>query len=535
MTTILTSTITTVDIEKLKYEFQSSGFILLNVIPTNGILPTTAELAGTIINPQLAIAQNILDSHIDTKLENITLSGKDEAVLSTTNPGSVKLNVQGQGWLVNSSRDLIPSQDNSYKLGTPTNKISEVNAENLNLSGNAIIQGDLTVNGTNVILNTTTLAIEDNEIILNANTVGFPVLDAQIRIERSLAPDALVKWDETLEEWQVGVTGNIEKIATSSDLSSISGHISNTSNPHSVTKAQVGLSDVTNDAQLTRGSGDFSNGITQKSSPVGADRILIEDSAASNAKKFIIVQNINHADLAGSGFNSHALIDAHLASTTNPHSVTKTQVGLANVTNDAQLKRGNADFTSFSQKTSPSGSDVIVIEDSADSFSKKYILFSDLPTAGGSVDLTSNQTVAGIKTFTSEKRLKNHSGYTGSERKEQTFALTTTNATAQTIFSITPSNNSMTKFRIDIHARLGANSPIKGYWTHIIGVVSKDNSANCVLVGNPFKMEDEINLPGYTTSITVSGGTLNILVAGALSETVHWVGDITFQELVSSS
>lgn len=38
-------------------------------------------------------------------------------------------------------------------------------------------------------------------------------------------------------------------------------------------------------------------------------------------------------------YNTHVTTyDAHIANTSNPHSVTKAQVGLGNVTNDAQLK-----------------------------------------------------------------------------------------------------------------------------------------------------------------------------------------------------
>lgn len=46
----------------------------------------------------------------------------------------------------------------------------------------------------------------------------------------------------------------------------------------------------------------------------------------------------SHTALSDVGTNTHAQIDSHVASTSNPHSVTKAQVGLGSVTNDAQLK-----------------------------------------------------------------------------------------------------------------------------------------------------------------------------------------------------
>ena len=54
--------------------------------------------------------------------------------------------------------------------------------------------------------------------------------------------------------------------------------------------------------------------------------------------------NIQHDDLGGYAFtHGHMAIDAHIDSTSNPHSVTKSQVGLGNVTNDAQLKAADLD------------------------------------------------------------------------------------------------------------------------------------------------------------------------------------------------
>ena len=48
-------------------------------------------------------------------------------------------------------------------------------------------------------------------------------------------------------------------------------------------------------------------------------------------------QKLDHADLNGIGTNTHAQIDAHIANTSNPHSTTKTQVGLGNVDNVQQI------------------------------------------------------------------------------------------------------------------------------------------------------------------------------------------------------
>lgn len=201
----------------------------------------------------------------------------------------------------------------------------------------------------------------------------------------------------------------------------IDSHIANMANPHNVTKAQVGLGNVTNDAQLKRAAGDF-NTFPLKNPPAGADIVLIEDSAAAFAKKKTTLSNIisavspvlsvfgrvgnvvaqnndytwaqinktisniadittkSHTSLTDIGVNTHPQIDAHIADLANPHATTAAQVGLGNVTNDAQLKRDANDFTTFANKAAVVGADVLLIEDSAALGVKKNILISAIQT-----------------------------------------------------------------------------------------------------------------------------------------------------------
>src|SRR5678815_2004457 len=67
--------------------------------------------------------------------------------------------------------------------------------------------------------------------------------------------------------------------------------------------------------------------------------------------------------------------------------LTKTDISLSNITDDAQLKRSANDFTSFTAKASPISSDILLIEDSAAGGVKKYVSVSSL-VGSASGDIT---------------------------------------------------------------------------------------------------------------------------------------------------
>lgn len=151
-------------------------------------------------------------------------------------------------------------------------------------------------------------------------------------------------------------------------------------------------------------SGEIS-ALTLKATPVGADHLLIEDSAASDAKKRTTFGGISHTLLADKGTNTHAQVDSHIGSTSNPHSVTKAQVGLTNVTDDAQLKRAAGDINSFTAKGTPVSNDLILIEDSADSNNKKKITVGSLPSGGTDSNAIHKNVAAEISTITEKTSL----------------------------------------------------------------------------------------------------------------------------------
>lgn len=99
--------------------------------------------------------------------------------------------------------------------------------------------------------------------------------------------------------------------------SDLTGHIKNQNNPHNVTKAQVGLGNVTNVEQASKS--DFQHHLDNHNNP------------HSVTKAQIGLENVTNVEQA-----SKQEFDAHATNHNNPHGVTKSQVGLGNVDNIKQ-------------------------------------------------------------------------------------------------------------------------------------------------------------------------------------------------------
>ena len=97
----------------------------------------------------------------------------------------------------------------------------------------------------------------------------------------------------------------------------LTGHIKNQNNPHNVTKAQVGLGNVTNVEQASKQ--EFQHHLDNHNNP------------HSVTKAQVGLENVTNVEQA-----SKQEFDTHTTNHNNPHSVTKQQVGLGNVDNIKQ-------------------------------------------------------------------------------------------------------------------------------------------------------------------------------------------------------
>ncbi len=95
------------------------------------------------------------------------------------------------------------------------------------------VSGNLTVSGTTTSINTETVTVDDNVIVLNNNATGAPSVDAGIEVERGSSTNVKLLWNETSDKWQITADG------------STYGNIVSTSDTETVSTAMVAESAIT--------------------------------------------------------------------------------------------------------------------------------------------------------------------------------------------------------------------------------------------------------------------------------------------------
>ena len=65
-----------------------------------------------------------------------------------------------------------------------------------------VVTGNLTVNGTQTIINSNTLQIGDSQILLNRDETGTPSQNGGINVERGTSPNVQIRWNEGNDKWE---------------------------------------------------------------------------------------------------------------------------------------------------------------------------------------------------------------------------------------------------------------------------------------------------------------------------------------------
>jgi hypothetical protein len=87
-------------------------------------------------------------------------------------------------------------------------------------TGTVVIAGDLTVQGTTTTVNSTTVALGDNILVLNKDEAGTPSANAGLEVERGTATNVSLLWNETGDNWTVSDGSATSTLLTAANFGS---------------------------------------------------------------------------------------------------------------------------------------------------------------------------------------------------------------------------------------------------------------------------------------------------------------------------
>ena len=143
-------------------------------------------------------------------------------IATTVAPNQVTLGTDTTGNYVASlvAGTGVTLTNNTGEGATPTVAIGQAVGTTSNVTFNdVVVSGNLTVSGSTTTVNTETINLADNQIVLNSNYTGSsPTENGGIEIERGTLANKTLVWDETADKWTVGsetfVAGTFEGAVT---------------------------------------------------------------------------------------------------------------------------------------------------------------------------------------------------------------------------------------------------------------------------------------------------------------------------------
>lgn len=142
--------------------------------------------------------------------------------LTAASNSTISINASQISDLASNAVTSLTGTANEVEVSASAGAITIGLPSNVTIGQDLTVTGNLTVNGNTTTLNTETLAVEDNIIILNSGATGSPTLNAGIEVERGTSDNVQIRWNESTDKWQLTNDGaTYVDIASNSDIANV--------------------------------------------------------------------------------------------------------------------------------------------------------------------------------------------------------------------------------------------------------------------------------------------------------------------------
>lgn len=188
----------------------SSQNIFKTIIGGTGSVTAGSNSASVTFSGGTGISTSVSGSAVTITNTGVTsLAGTTNQVTVSASVGAVTLSLP-QDIHTGSNPTFAGLNAGNINVGITTDNEIDTDSGNLTIDSaggtvtiddNLTVTGDLTVSGSVTYLNTQTLQVSDNLIVLNYDVTGSPTENAGVEIERGTSANVSLLWNETDDRW----------------------------------------------------------------------------------------------------------------------------------------------------------------------------------------------------------------------------------------------------------------------------------------------------------------------------------------------
>jgi hypothetical protein len=157
------------------------------------------------------------------------------------NTATDRLRVYANGsWSDVGAVTSVSGTANEITVSASTGAITIGLPDSVSITSDLTVGGNLTVSGSTTYINTETIQLADNIILLNSNATGSATENAGIEVERGDDTNVSIRWNESSNKWEFTNDGSTyAEIASASVVSAIDSRLTTAESEINTLETQV--------------------------------------------------------------------------------------------------------------------------------------------------------------------------------------------------------------------------------------------------------------------------------------------------------